>query len=92
MRPHIMYAAYRRRDTILAWDLRADINAPFVRYTIPHKPTTNQKMSFDVDMSGQRLVVGDQAGSISVFDLTASAGDTEEIHPDLVFNAHKGTS
>ena len=89
-----MYAAYRRCDTILAWDLRADVNTPFARYTIPHKPTTNQKMTFDVDITGQRLAVGDQGNFISVFDLTSPpplAGDSEAIHPTLVFNAHKGT-
>lgn len=34
MCPHIMYAAYLRRGTTFAWDLRADISAPLARYTI----------------------------------------------------------
>lgn len=61
MSPHILYAAYRRREAILAWDLRTDVSTPFAKYVIPHKPTTNQKMLFDLDLSGQRLAVGDQA-------------------------------
>lgn len=60
MNPHILYAAYRRRETIFAWDLRSDINVPFAKYVIPKSPTTNQKMLFDVDPSGQRLAAGDQ--------------------------------
>jgi hypothetical protein len=60
MNPHILYASYRKRDEILGWDLRSDVNVPFVKYVLPHKPTTNQKMFFDVDYSGRRLVAGDQ--------------------------------
>ncbi|KAF9447780.1 WD40 repeat-like protein [Macrolepiota fuliginosa MF-IS2] len=96
MNPHILYAAYRRRGAILAWDLRADISSPFAKYVVPYKPTTNQKMLFDVDVAGQRLVVGDQRGSISVFDLNVTGGgggggDSSETvvkHPDFVFDAH----
>jgi len=36
------------------------VNIPFARYVIPNKPVTNQKMFFDVDISGTRLATGDQ--------------------------------
>lgn len=60
MNPHILYAAYRRREEIIGWDLRSDVTVPFVKYVGPHRPTTNQKMSFDIDCSGRRLMTGDQ--------------------------------
>lgn len=102
MNPHILYASYRRREAILAWDLRSDVNVPFARYTVPSSvnalvTTTNQKMWFDVDNSGRRLAVGDQKGNIYLFDLT-DEGTTERgitpeegtptKQPNLVIPAH----
>ncbi|KXN86954.1 Telomerase Cajal body protein 1 [Leucoagaricus sp. SymC.cos] len=93
MNPHILYAAHRRRDAILAWDLRSDVNLPLAKYVLPHKPMTNQKMIFDVDATGQRLAVGGQQGNVYIFDLTKTKddkddSDTELRQPDLVVDAH----
>ncbi|TFK73060.1 WD40 repeat-like protein [Pluteus cervinus] len=68
--PHILYASYRRRTEIYAWDLRNQMGVPFQIYqrSRTHYPT-NQKIKFDVDISGRHLGVGDQDGLISFFKL-----------------------
>ncbi|KAF7759839.1 hypothetical protein Agabi119p4_11534 [Agaricus bisporus var. burnettii] len=93
MNPHILYAAYRRREEIIGWDLRSDVTVPFVKYVGPHRPTTNQKMSFDIDCSGRRLMTGDQQGAIHVFNLQVpndgeNSSETTVKYPDLTFKGH----
>ncbi|KAI9058651.1 hypothetical protein FKP32DRAFT_1581045 [Trametes sanguinea] len=83
-RPYLLYASFRRRDSVLCWDLRADVSQPieiFQRQPPPitaslraRRPATNQRLRFDIDYGGRWLSVGDQDGGISVFDLAA--------HPD----------
>ncbi|GLB44392.1 putative WD40 repeat-like protein [Lyophyllum shimeji] len=99
-RPHIMYAAYRRHAAIYSWDLRADVTEPVKIYQCgDERGRTNQKLRFDVDLSGRWLSTGDQHGNILMFDLqdaglSAEMADdgtwkeAEEITPPLVFKAH----
>lgn len=60
--PHILYAAYRRHEAIYSWDLRASVDAPICVYrgTNP-KRGSNQKVRFDIDLSGRWMSTGDQA-------------------------------
>jgi hypothetical protein len=71
MRPHILYAAFRRHRAIYSWDLRADVGAPLAVYSPPTKPgeETNQKRRFDVDIVGRFLGVGDQVSMALHFSL-----------------------
>ncbi|EIW56334.1 uncharacterized protein TRAVEDRAFT_170197 [Trametes versicolor FP-101664 SS1] len=78
-RPYLMYASFRRMDTIFCWDLRADVGRPLAKYTTAPRPisgkerraATNQRLRFDIDYGGRWLSVGDEDGGISVFDLAA---------------------
>ncbi|KAJ7042201.1 WD40-repeat-containing domain protein [Mycena alexandri] len=101
MRPHILYAAFRRRRAIYSWDLRADVNTPVTVYSPtsnvvdPLLGETNQKRRFDVDITGRFLGVGDQEGSINIFDLSAAAGEGSStdnlpiVTPRLTWRAHE---
>lgn len=79
MKPHLLYAAYRRRPEVLCWDLRSGMSAPLAIFADPgaQGPLTNQKMRFDIDITGRWLSVGDQQGHLLVYDL-ASTSDTAE--------------
>ncbi|KAI0350547.1 hypothetical protein OH77DRAFT_1430888 [Trametes cingulata] len=78
-RPYLLYASFRRMDSIFCWDLRADVGEPveiFSRAAVPisgkgRRAATNQRLRFDIDYGGRWLSVGDQDGGISVFDLAA---------------------
>lgn len=74
MRPHLLYASFRRHDAIYEWDIRGDAQMPvrtFRRGRSVSKRdsnrteaagtvTTNQKLRFDIDISGQILGAGGQ--------------------------------
>ncbi|KAG1760620.1 WD40-repeat-containing domain protein [Suillus occidentalis] len=99
-KPHILYAAFRRHDTIYAWDLRSDTSIPVKVFRTPpdsHKTLTNQKIEFDIDHAGRWLSVGDQNGIVSMFDLgesdeldveQASVISPQNIDPEITFKAH----
>ncbi|KAI0820143.1 WD40-repeat-containing domain protein, partial [Trametes gibbosa] len=80
-RPHLLYASFRRMDSILCWDIRSDVGQPLQIFTITpmpisgneRRPATNQRLRFDTDYGGRWLSVGDQDGGISVFDLAAQS-------------------
>lgn len=69
---YMLYASFRRHDTIYAWDLRGDVSQPVYAFgeeatasamkMVPGIETsrTNQKLKFDLDISGKVLGVGDQ--------------------------------
>ncbi|KAF8158641.1 WD40-repeat-containing domain protein [Mycena galopus ATCC 62051] len=97
MRPHILYAAFRRHRAVYSWDLRADVGAPLAIYSPidthsanagdlsePNQNAqgeTNQKRRFDVDSAGRFMGVGDQHGNVNIFDLSAEDGDEAENSP-----------
>ncbi|KAF7368664.1 Telomerase Cajal body protein 1 [Mycena venus] len=100
MRPHILYAAFRRRREIYSWDLRADVGAPLAVYspapttTSTRAEETNQKRLFGVDIAGRFLGVGDQEGNINIFDLSTSVEEVESLEtlniiPRLTWRAHE---
>jgi hypothetical protein len=58
MQPNLLYAAQRRSDKILCWDVREPLE---IRQTYVRKAkSTNQKLLFDVDPTGQWLITGDE--------------------------------
>ncbi|KAJ7474877.1 WD40-repeat-containing domain protein [Mycena latifolia] len=99
MRPHMLYAAFRRRREVYSWDLRADVGTPLNIYSPtpsvdgPPVGDTNQKRRFDVDLGGRFLSVGDQEGDICIFDLRAedamTADDVPVATPCSKYAAHK---
>lgn len=58
MRPHILYAAQRRSNEILCWDVREPLEV--LRSFTRKSAGTNQKMLFDIDPAGRWLATGDQ--------------------------------
>ncbi|KAJ8073453.1 hypothetical protein PM082_011729 [Marasmius tenuissimus] len=99
MRPHLLYASFRRRTEVACWDLRSNANIPWKLYSPPSatpEELTNQKRRFDVDIGGRWLSVGSQDGSISLFDLDEE-DNTQQRHyeeplgvlPTLGFKAHE---
>ncbi|KAF8655612.1 hypothetical protein AX16_002994 [Volvariella volvacea WC 439] len=88
MRPHILYASFRRHLDIYAWDLRSNVDHPIEILTRPNSSDTsmgtsiseriwtNQRMRFDIELSGRLLGVGDQLGIVSIFDLGDPIQDT----------------
>jgi hypothetical protein len=62
VKPHLLYASFRRRDKICGWDLRGNTVAPLQTFRCGDgtRPDTNQKMHFDIDLGGKLMGVGDQ--------------------------------
>lgn len=70
MKPHMLYASFRRCGSVYAWDLRgagAD-GEPLCKYRFvdsdsgggAKREMTNQRLRFDVDIGGRWLGVGNQ--------------------------------
>ncbi|KAM6497609.1 hypothetical protein JOM56_005557 [Amanita muscaria] len=95
-------ASYGR---VYAWDLRAVdsgvSNPPYQVFQVyrdineleikAKELNFNQKMKFDIDVTGRWLSLGDQAGTISTFDLNAEAVTTCDdgiSFPSFQFEAH----
>eukprot|EP00898_Chlorokybus_atmophyticus_P003145 jgi/Chlat1/3831/Chrsp26S03979 len=62
-----LYTGARRDREILCWDIR---NTGNVLYRL-HRPTesTNQRITFDIDISGRYLCTGGEDGKVRMFDL-----------------------
>lgn len=84
--PCLLYAAQRRSDELLCWDVRSPYEV--LRRFKRKGKGTNQKMTFDLDAAGQWLVSGDEDGYISMFDLLNDASSDESIWK---FKAHDDT-
>ena len=70
---YMLYASFRRHETIYAWDLRGDVSRPLYAFGEEDMASamravdttrTNQKLKFDLDIAGNVLGVGDQVGRI----------------------------
>uniref|UniRef100_A0A8C3UWQ6 Telomerase Cajal body protein 1 n=1 Tax=Catharus ustulatus TaxID=91951 RepID=A0A8C3UWQ6_CATUS len=81
-----LYAGGRKDCHILCWDLRVP-DRPLL--ALPRRVATNQRVTFDLDPSGQFLVSGDTDGFVTVWDTLTppGAGDPPELPPLLRFRA-----
>jgi hypothetical protein len=59
VQPHILYGAFRRHINIYAWDLRGDTSTPVQTMCTGDVQGTNQRLRFDVDRSGTKLLMGE---------------------------------
>ncbi|XP_058280392.1 telomerase Cajal body protein 1 [Hirundo rustica] len=81
-----LYAGGRKDRHILCWDLRVP-DRPLL--ALPRRVATNQRVTFDLDPSGQFVVSGDTDGFVTVWDTLTppGPGDPPELPPLLRFRA-----
>ncbi|KAF8868077.1 WD40-repeat-containing domain protein, partial [Mucidula mucida] len=90
--PHLLYASFRRRDGVYAWDLRYLGDGPFLHYKTGNTPSmamTSQRIYFSLDVTGRWMGIGDQDGNIHTWDLTTTSDENDSALPLLSFDAHR---
>ncbi|XP_010737064.2 telomerase Cajal body protein 1 [Larimichthys crocea] len=82
-----LYTGGRKDPEILCWDLREPGKVVF---SLKRNVATNQRIYFDLDLSGRYLLSGDTEGVVSVWDTQTAApdGNEELLQPQLRFQAH----
>lgn len=82
-----LYTGGRKDPEILCWDLREPGKVVF---SLKRNVATNQRIYFDLDLSGRYLLSGDTEGVVSVWDTQTapSDGNEELLQPQLRFQAH----
>ncbi|KAF1380464.1 hypothetical protein PFLUV_G00164010 [Perca fluviatilis] len=82
-----LYTGGRKDPEILCWDLREPGK---VLFSLKRNVATNQRIYFDLDLSGRYLLSGNTEGVVSVWDtLTAPPDGNEDLlQPQLRFQAH----
>ncbi|XP_029311036.1 telomerase Cajal body protein 1 isoform X2 [Cottoperca gobio] len=82
-----LYTGGRKDPEILCWDLREPDK---VLFSLKRNVATNQRIYFDLDMSGRYLLSGDTEGVVSVWDTLTASPDANEalLQPQLRFKAH----
>uniref|UniRef100_A0A8C4S4A9 Telomerase Cajal body protein 1 n=1 Tax=Erpetoichthys calabaricus TaxID=27687 RepID=A0A8C4S4A9_ERPCA len=85
---NLLYTGGRKDPEILCWDLREPGK---VLFSMQRTVTTNQRMYFDLDVTGRYLLTGNTKGAIYVWDtLLQRPGDKESVlQPALQFDAQK---
>ncbi|XP_034020450.1 telomerase Cajal body protein 1 [Thalassophryne amazonica] len=84
---HYLYTGGRKDPEILCWDLREPGE---VLFSLKRNVATNQRIYFDLDLSGRYLLSGDTEGVVSVWDTKTAPpnGSEEPLQPRLRFKAH----
>ncbi|XP_036968674.1 telomerase Cajal body protein 1 [Acanthopagrus latus] len=82
-----LYTGGRKDPEILCWDLREPGKVVF---SLKRNVATNQRIYFDLDLSGRYLLSGDTEGVVSVWDTQTAPPDVNEelLQPQLRFQAH----
>ncbi|KAM3590797.1 uncharacterized protein V6R79_016808 [Siganus canaliculatus] len=82
-----LYTGGRKDPEILCWDLREPGKVVF---SFKRNVSTNQRIYFDLDLSGRYLLSGDTEGVVSVWDTLSAPpdGNEELLEPQLRFRAH----
>ncbi|XP_024915719.1 telomerase Cajal body protein 1 isoform X2 [Cynoglossus semilaevis] len=82
-----LYTGGRKDPEILCWDLREPGRVVF---SLKRNVSTNQRIYFDLDLSGRYLLSGDTEGVVSVWDTQTAPpdGNEELLQPQLRFQAH----
>ncbi|KAK2862748.1 hypothetical protein Q5P01_002281 [Channa striata] len=81
-----LYTGGRKDPEILCWDLREPGKVVF---SFKRHVATNQRIYFDLDLSGRYLLSGDTEGVVLVWDTHTAPPDSDELlQPQLRFQAH----
>uniref|UniRef100_A0A667XNE5 Telomerase Cajal body protein 1 n=1 Tax=Myripristis murdjan TaxID=586833 RepID=A0A667XNE5_9TELE len=82
-----LYTGGRKDPEILCWDLREPGKVVF---SLRRNVATNQRIYFDLDLSGRYLLSGDTEGVVSIWDTQTAPldGNEELLQPQLQFQAH----
>ncbi|KAM4611785.1 telomerase Cajal body protein 1 [Polymixia lowei] len=83
-----LYTGGRKDPEILCWDLREPGKVVF---SLGRNVATNQRIYFDLDLSGRHLLSGDTEGVVSIWDTQTAPPDGSEelLQPQLQFQAHR---
>ncbi|XP_053319884.1 telomerase Cajal body protein 1 [Spea bombifrons] len=81
---HCIFSGGRKDPEILCWDVR---HPGKVLSTLRRTVSTNQRMYFDMEVSGRYLISGDTRGLVTVWDTMSSIQDGVVL-PLLQFQAH----
>ncbi|XP_042112568.1 telomerase Cajal body protein 1 isoform X2 [Ovis aries] len=79
------FSGARKDAELLCWDLR-QLGHPL--WSLSREVTTNQRIYFDLDPTGQFLVSGNTNGAVSVWD-TGRVGLESKLEPVLTFQPQK---
>ncbi|CAO3670891.1 unnamed protein product [Umbelopsis ramanniana] len=80
-----LFSANRQDNKITCWDIRNTGDA-LCHYTRPGY--TNQRISFDIDSTGQVLASGDSDGNIRLFDISVMKDGGDVIEPTKLVRGH----
>ncbi|XP_044040809.1 telomerase Cajal body protein 1 [Siniperca chuatsi] len=82
-----LYTGGRKDPEILCWDLREPGKVVF---SLKRNVATNQRIYFDLDLSGRYLLSGDTEGVVSIWDTQTAPPDSNEelLQPQLRFQTH----
>ncbi|KAM4749229.1 LOW QUALITY PROTEIN: telomerase Cajal body protein 1 [Rhinophrynus dorsalis] len=82
---HCVFSCGRKDPEILCWDIRYPGK---VLSSMTRNVTTNQRIYFDLEISGQYLICGDTEGLVTVWDTFAPSGEGPLL-PLMQFQAQK---
>ncbi|KAL1779595.1 telomerase Cajal body protein 1 [Sigmodon hispidus] len=82
---NLFFSGARKDAELLCWDIR---QPGLLLWSLSREVTTNQRIYFDVDPSGQFLVSGSTNGTVSVWDISGAISDSK-LDPVVTFLPQK---
>ncbi|XP_051900831.1 telomerase Cajal body protein 1 [Pristis pectinata] len=85
---NLLYSGGRKDPEVLCWDLRQPGK---VLFSMLRSATTNQRMYFDLELSGRYVISGNTEGTVSVWDTTLppDGGPDSLLEPLLQFHTQQ---
>ncbi|XP_055450422.1 telomerase Cajal body protein 1 isoform X2 [Psammomys obesus] len=83
---NLFFSGARKDAELLCWDLR---QPGHLLWSLSREVSTNQRIYFDLDPSGQFLVSGNTSGIVSVWDISKGFSDSKQLEPVMTFLPQK---
>lgn len=83
---NLFFSGARKDAELLCWDLR---QPGHLLWSLSREVSTNQRIYFDLDPSGQFLVSGNTSGIVSVWDISKGFSDSQQLEPVMTFLPQK---